>query len=1360
MKPIHFVCVSLMFAGPLALAQANRVPSVDGPLPSKSTPPTAVAQPDPARRGQIVESYGKLPLSFEVNRGQTDAEVKFLSRGSGYTLFLTGDAAVFSLSRTTPNRSAAHRPVSPASAQLRRSVDVPGKNTVLRMNLVKANLSAKVTGEDELSGRSNYFIGNDPKQWHTDVPTYAKVKYEGIYPGVDLLYYGNQRQLEYDFVLSPGADPHRIQFDVRGARNISTDKDGDLIFHFMDGELRWRKPVVYQETNGTRQTIDGHYVIRHGHRVGFALGEYDSRRALTIDPAFAYSTYLGGATNESGASSVAVDASGDAYLTGYTRAWDFPVTPGAFQTTCPSGQGEYGCGTWGAAFITKMNPTGTALVYSTYLGGKGGAAGYAIAVDAAGDAYVTGNTQSTNFPTTPGAFQTSCGGCAYPSPGDAFVTKLNPTGSALIYSTYLGGETSQSIGQAGGGIAIDASGDAYVAGQTNATNFPTTRHAFQRKSSGSYDAFVTEFNTTGTGLVYSTYLGGSDNDFAGAIVLDAAGDAYVTGSTQSTNFPVTPGAFQTTCSSLCFDAFVTELNPTGSALVYSTYLGGSIRQGGGQGGSGIAVDASGYAYVTGLTFSSDFPITPGAFQPTCPACPGGANAFVTEFNPAGSALIYSTYLGGSGPVDQANGIALDAAGDAYLSGEASSTDFPTTPGAFDTCPGCNSDIYRGFVSELNPTGSTLVYSTYLTSSGESGASGIAIDAAGDTYVVGSTSDTNFPVTPGAFQTTCAGGCNYSNAFVTKFIPGDQVWPLALNFASEPIGVASSPQNTVLTNSGTTALDITSITIVGANKGDFSQNNNCPASLGVGDFCTIAVTFTPTATGARNAVVNIADNAPNSPQTAALSGTGTQSVVTLSPSSLNFSYQTVGITSQPQPVMLSTDGTLNISSIVATAPFAQSNNCGPALPPNGNCTINVTFTPTSVGPQNGTLTISDSGQGSPQIVPLSGTGAEPAATISPTSLNFGIQTLGVGSSPQVATLTNSSQVPLIITSIQITGSDFSQSNNCPPALAPQNGCQISVTFTPTAIGPQSAVLRVTDNAPGSPQTVALTGTGVNGITLSPQSLTFPNQYVGTSGLPQAVTLTNTGDTVIAITNVTTSPSPSDFAPLSSCGNSISPGAQCSIGVFFDPTTSGIRTGVLIITDSAINSPQTVPLTGTGQDFSVAPSSSSTATIVAGQVASYMVAVAPGGGFDQTVTLTCSGAPPQSSCAVSPSSVKLSGSTSAPVTVTVTTAGTSASLTHPSGLPRGSNRLALWLAFSGLPGLVLLGSRPRKRQGRRGVALACVFFIVMMLSACGGSSMGGSGGGATPAGTYNLTVVGTFTSGSANLVHSTKLTLVVQ
>jgi hypothetical protein len=387
--------------------------------------------------------------------------------------------------------------------------------------------------------------------------------------------------------------------------------------------------------------------------------------------------------------------------------------------------------------------------------------------------------------------------------------------------------------------------------------------------------------------------------------------------------------------------------------------------------------------------------------------------------------------------------------------------------------------------------------------------------------------------------------------------------------------------------------------------------------------------------------------------------------------------------------------------------------------------------------------------------------EPLVTLAPTSLSFGNQTVGISSSPLVTTLTNSGNLPLTITSIQITGpdsGDFGQTSNCPSSMTPYSTCKINVTFTPTATGNRSAAVSVADNAPGSPQSVPLTGVGMPpSVTLSPPSLTFGPQLVGTTSQPQTVQLS--ASYAISITSIETS---AEFGQTNNCGKGLPPGGKCQILVTFTPTASGPQNGTLTINDSGADSPQTAPLSGTGQDFSLAPSVSSTQTVAPGQVANYTVAVAPLGGFNRTVTLSCMGAPAQSSCSISSSSVTLNGATTAPVAVTVTTAGTSASLTRPSRFPRAGNSLALWLAFSGLPGLVLLGGGLRKRRGRLlyGAIFACVLFAVMMLSACGGGGSMGSSGSGTPAGTYNLTVVGTFSSGSANLVHSAKLTLVVQ
>jgi hypothetical protein len=864
-KSVRIIGLFVVLAGTRVLSQLNPVPLLSQPAVVKDRLPAGLSRPDPEVQGKTVESYGKLPLSFEANQGQTDAKVKFLSRGSGYTLFLAGDEAVFTLrgkkaKNDTPLVSGRLQP---------RPLELT-TNAVLRMKLVKANPAAKVTGEEELPGKSNYFIGNDAKKWRSNVPTYSKVKYEGIYSGIDLVYYGNQRQLEYDFVVAPGADPRRIQFDVRGAKHVSRDKNGDLVIRMTDGEVHWRKPVVYQENDGKRIEIDGNYIIRRGQRGGFELAGYDSKRPLIIDPVLGYSTYLGGNGTDSG-NGIAVDSSGNAYITGSTESTNFPTTPGAFQTTCNGGSN---CATDGDAFVTKLNPAGSALVYSTFLGGSNTDVGLGIAVDSSGNAYVTGSTASADFPVTSSAFQTT--------PGGIFVTKLNPSGSALVYSTYLGANSNTDTGQ---GIAVDGSGNAYITGGAG-SGFPTTSGAFQTTCGGGVycyygDAFVTKFNASGSALVYSTYLGGSFADIGHGIAVDSSGDAYVTGRTGSHDFPVTPGAFQTTCDdgNNCVadgDAFVTEFNASGSALVYSTFLGGNSYDSGG----GIAVDSSGNAYVTGATSSGDFPVTAGAFQTTCgnPNCGISDDAFVTKFNPTGSALVYSSYLGGSN-ADTGQGIAVDSAGNAYVTGQTFSTNFPTTPGAFQTtCGGGSTDCSSfgdTFVTEFNPTGSALHYSTYLGGSGPDGGSGIAMDSAEDAYVTGYTRSPDFPVTPGAFQTSDSG--HGTDVFVAKF-SSVGLSPSSLNFGS-PLKTTSSPQVSTLTNTANATLTINSIAVIGANSSDFSEKNNCPASVPVGSSCQFTVTFTPSGIGNASASISITDNALNSPQALMLAGVGTDFTVT-------------------------------------------------------------------------------------------------------------------------------------------------------------------------------------------------------------------------------------------------------------------------------------------------------------------------------------------------------------------------------------------------------------------------------------------------------------------------------------------------
>jgi hypothetical protein len=686
---------------------------------------TPLTPPDAATQARANAAYGQLPLSFEANQGQVDPQVNFLSRGSGYMLFLTPSEAVLELNQ-------------------RSSEDV------LRMQLVGANSMARVVGLEVQAGKSNYLIGNDPGQWYTNIANYGRVEFQKVYSGIDIVYYGNQRQLEYDFIVAPGANPNDIQLSFQGAENLSLDSQGNLLVHTAGGDIVEQAPLVYQQIGNNRQGVSGHYVLERNGQVGFAVGAYDPSRPLVIDPVYSlvYSTYLGGSAGDAGYA-IAVDAAGDAYVTGNTFSSGFG-TKNSFQP-------HYGGSS--DVFVTKLNPAGTGLVYSTYLGGSGGEVGAGIAVNSAGNAFVTGYTDSANFPTKNGFQATNGGG------RDAFVAELNATGSALVYSTYLGGSGSERFtsGAQSGGVALDRAGNAYVTGYTESTNFPVTPGAFRVTLAGYGDAFVTKINPSQVGsasLVYSTYLGGSNQDVGYSIAVDGVGDAYVTGSTISIDFPTTPGAYQSIMPGA--DAtFVTKLDPTGSALVYSTLLSGfNVTR-----GYGIALNSSGNAYVTGQTDSPDFPTTPGAYQRTFNAF-NYTEAFVTEFNLDGSALVYSTFLGGSN-YDWGQGIAVDGAGSAYVTGITRSTDFPTANAVQSTYGGGSSDAFLAKVDPSQSGAASLVYSTYLGGNSLDEGHGIAVDGIGNAYVTGITYGT-FPTTAGAFKTRNSG--NEPDAFVTKIDP--------------------------------------------------------------------------------------------------------------------------------------------------------------------------------------------------------------------------------------------------------------------------------------------------------------------------------------------------------------------------------------------------------------------------------------------------------------------------------------------------------------------------------------------------------------------------------------------------------------
>lgn len=672
---------------------------------------------------QRLEAYGKLPLSFEVNQGQADTEVDFLSRGRGYALFLTPTEVGLSL--IWPQIASRIRPTisSSFSSSTSSAVHARPESAALRMKLVGANPHATKTGLEELPGKVNYLLGDDPAGWHTNIATYAKVEYQDVYPGVDVVYYGNQRQLEYDLVLAPGVDPDGITLDFEGADKLKIDARGDLVLQTA-GEpvLQLHKPFVYQEIDGVRQEISGGYVLEK-HRVSFQIGTYDTARSLVIDPVFVYATRLG-SSNDAAGYAIAVDSASNVYVTGDTLSTDFPL---AKPLQRASG---------GAAdvFVAKLSADGSKLLYSTYLGGSDGDVGCGIAVDLAGNVYVTGDTLSTDFPLA-NPLQRASAGAA-----DVFVTKLNADGSKLLYSTYLGG----SDGDKGQGIGVDIFGNAYVTGYTNSTDFPTANAVQGAFAGGNSDAFVLKLNPSGSALIYSTYLGGGNDrpDSGTAIAVDSAGCAYVTGFTNSSDFPTVkplqPFRGPT-------DVFVAKLNPSGSALIYSTHLGGGADDE----GMGIAVDASGNAYVTGHTESLNFPTTAGALSTGCVAIPvpipignicSGGDAFISKVSPDGSTLVYSTYLNGRS-FEVGRSIAVDSAGSAYVTGFTGSPDFPAVNPVQKAFGGGD---YDAFVVKLNPNGSALTYSTYLGGSGDDGGYGIAVDRAGNAYVTGFTGSPDFP----------------------------------------------------------------------------------------------------------------------------------------------------------------------------------------------------------------------------------------------------------------------------------------------------------------------------------------------------------------------------------------------------------------------------------------------------------------------------------------------------------------------------------------------------------------------------------------------------------------------------------------
>ncbi len=752
-----------------------------------NTASTALPKPDEAK---LAGEFGKLPLLFEQNTGQTDKSVKFLARNPRYTMFLTNNEAVFALRKLEGEK------------RVRREV--------LRMQMIGASREPQIEGLDELASKSNYFIGDARDEWRSNLSNYARVSYRGIYPGIDMVYYGQQRELEYDFIVSPQADPQTIKLAFKGAKKISLDKQGNLRLKLKDGELVQPAPYIYQDVNGERKQIAGRFVIKRNPQsatrnpqsdtVGFEVETYDRGLPLVIDPKILFSTYVGGNTEfidivegqGEFAAGLAVDTNGNIYITGNTDSTDFPATGGAIQEELEL-RGDDACLIAGPlrcgdAFVLKLNTTGTQIVYATYLGGHNSDEGRAIAVDAAGQAYITGGTDPFNagnfcinpylWPTTFGAYQNkACYGARRDS--DAFFAVLNSSGSELVYSTYYGGGD-EDIGNS---IAIDASGNAYIAGETNSNNLPD-KNAFQnnRANDGDInDAFVAKFNpneTNNDSFIYGSYLGGAGDDIANGVATDAVGNAYVVGRTSSSNLTTRGPSGQPLQPLQRFfnggpeDGFIAKVDVTNASgansLVYLSYYGGIGRDT----VNAVVVEANTQrAHIVGRTDSATgFPLL-NAFDSNVVL----NEAFVAMVNADGTAQFYSTFLGGSGQ-DEARAIALDAANNVYVTGETLSTNFPNINAFQTTRASSDGDAFVTKISAVSTaTTPKLLYSSFLGgAAGNGGGSGkevgigIAVDRKGNVYVAGKTTSTTFPTTAGVVKASSPNVSQFNcDAFVAK-----------------------------------------------------------------------------------------------------------------------------------------------------------------------------------------------------------------------------------------------------------------------------------------------------------------------------------------------------------------------------------------------------------------------------------------------------------------------------------------------------------------------------------------------------------------------------------------------------------------
>lgn len=823
-RTIPRVMTALVLTATILLASCSTAP--DRTFTDTREAKTATHKP-------AAETWGKLPLSFEENRGQTDARVRYLARGPGYTLFLTADETVLSLRE--PAGSAATEATTPAQSA---TADPKPEPATLRLSLAGANKTPASSAEVPLAGRSNYFRGSNPEEWTTHVNRYAKVRYHDVYPGIDLVYYGNQRQLEYDFVVAPGVDPSVIRLEIAGADQARIDTNGDLVIDIAGRKVVQHKPVVYQHIAGERISVTGDYILAQGRlaqagtgdpfQLSFALGDYDSTRTLVIDPILAYSTYVSGQGYDA-VQALRVDSLGDVYFVGVTESPDFPEVGGL-----PPDQGGHdGLGTWDA-FIAKLNADGNALVYSTYLSGNGHDQAMGLVVDDQGSVYVSGFTDSTDFPVVGGLPPDQAG--TPDGQSSAFVAKLNPTGDALLYSTYVGagGGFEETISfEEATSLAVDDDGNAYIAGLAVAPyEFPIVG-GLPPEQGGAPDIdgsamFVAKLDPAGAALVYSSYLSGTDgeNSLISTLAVDDLGQLYLGGTTHSMDLPRVGGLPDDQGGAPyggAAKAYFAKLNAEGNGLIYATYLSADTTTI----GDALAIDAAGNLYVAGRTTSDNFPVVGGLSPEQGGQADLEVDMYIAKINPAGNALVYSTYLGGDS-ADEVRDIAVDDTGALYLAGGSSSTNLPQvrglppehggTPVVVDSILGPQPCAYS---AKLNPAGDALDYATYLCANAK--ALAIAATDFGLVYVageVGNTEDVFFPIVGGLPPDQGGAQAGGIDAFVAMLVTNARL--LSIERARYEVSATQNEIAIAVIRSGQLSSEVTVdyTTVNGTATGDF------------------------------------------------------------------------------------------------------------------------------------------------------------------------------------------------------------------------------------------------------------------------------------------------------------------------------------------------------------------------------------------------------------------------------------------------------------------------------------------------------------------------------------------------------------